>query len=1397
MAKRTSKQIQESLLEQYKVWRRGSGTDLPPLEGGGGGGGLGSTTSGRSSGGDIFGLGGRGGSPMQIDIGLGGAGRGSTAAGKPRVRPTSAELARHELGLKLQGQGFKKSSTDTSNTQSGAKVYRPGGPEKLSALPQTPQERLVAQSQLAQRGQDTAEPATFRDLIAAVPGLTKTKMAGTALGGGLIGAGLGLKGVELLSDPSSAEQERAEWLEKFDARSQKSNQELKDIQQSIERSQGVLDRLQAKKDKKQMKENKHPRKATRTLQQIEESLRASLAEQNNRPQSRLRQMMTPMPVPKSMQQEPGEAGKTIAGMLPGVGTAVDVADIAKGDYSGVPYMALGLVPGGKLLKGPLKRAAKWFGKKGDDVEDLAAAARKRVEPKFEPGKAEAPKVEPKPKVTVKPGETMDQAILRTEREKIAKARNDQVGAKVWRPGEGKPKVWRRGEGPDRGGKPPSGKEPASRSKQAIEDYRNAMRELRDPNTPEERRKALRNSLAVNAGFLALLGLTFQKDKDIPPPGGSEAGADDRGRTWVEVDLLDPTDTNSKDAVTEPKSSAAVTKDPATAPEKPIQEPDIATDQIKPSKKTDVTRPDEKSAKPEREAPKKDQPVEVPEPKPAKPTPGEKTTSTDGGSPGRTDTPSVQPKKEPGTTPDGRGDRTSPADGTGPKPGTTPGPKKGTGTGTDSDYEYRPGYTGLPFKEQALAEKYFDYKHNYQNFVQEDNQPVYTRDQYIGWAKKYAEQYGVPLSIVLHAMYRESGFYGNAEKMRVAKSPTGARGVMQIQPEYAEKGVYKIKIEDLLDPEKNIEAGTRGLAYYFNKYKDPQKALAAYNAGESGAKTYLRTGDPKTIRTAQTKDYIKDFQDDVIHQLEKFYPKNKQKVAQVATEILGTAVGAGNAQAADQRPQTTTKVTKTDADPNRVRKGKISIGNVVKNLATGQYTDYDTGKPVTDPAKIANFERLYRGEPEKTNTAASTAGEETFLDKVKRVAAGELTSKVFGGDKKSTVTPVKAEPKAVAPAAPSKKDDEESWFERLYGIKAAREKQAEIAADVARQEAERKKAAEKPTTVQSTSGVIDYSGNSAAAPKSKLTIEPPDSDPETDPKAWAEYDERMEKLQAAAGDKFSQERAARLEKERRQAQASKTNKSADVTTLLQKDQSGLAQAKQAYRGSLASQRLQALNPEITDVNRIEVGQKINLPGQSEPYTVKKGDTLDKIASRAEKSLASTTNDQRQTIDTPYGKVTKGTEADYQRWLAQQSGLPQTYYTSPTSPKLEPSSLEKTSGDNDSANSSQNVTKSLAPNAIPPFVSKKFDADERAAIVDKVIKDLEADSNKTASDEIDDIETLLKDIGYTGQEPEKPVRTIDNDDEVEPVTVDADAQLKESINTKPNAELHDILKLAGRI
>ena len=195
---------------------------------------------------DVLNIGGREtGGPLNLDIGIGGASRGGGGSSKPRVTIDQARAARDTRARAeqfLSGQGFKDPSPQPSTTKS-----------RVEPPQQTAQERLAQQARLAQRGQDTAQPATFRDLIAAVPGLTKTNMAGAALGGGLIGAGVGLKGVEMLSSPSSAEQDRAEWLANFDARLEKSKKEQEEMRQRIERDQKIANKLTAKRKQKAMK----------------------------------------------------------------------------------------------------------------------------------------------------------------------------------------------------------------------------------------------------------------------------------------------------------------------------------------------------------------------------------------------------------------------------------------------------------------------------------------------------------------------------------------------------------------------------------------------------------------------------------------------------------------------------------------------------------------------------------------------------------------------------------------------------------------------------------------------------------------------------------------------------------------------------------------------------------------------------------------------------------------------------------------------------------------------------------------------------------------------------------------------------------------------------------------
>ena len=56
------------------------------------------------------------------------------------------------------------------------------------------------------------------------------------------------------------------------------------------------------------------------------------------------------------------------------------------------------------------------------------------------------------------------------------------------------------------------------------------------------------------------------------------------------------------------------------------------------------------------------------------------------------------------------------------------------------------------------------------------------------------------------------------------------------------------------------------------------------------------------------------------------------------------------------------------------------------------------------------------------------------------------------------------------------------------------------------------------------------------------------------------------------------------------------------------------AASAYKGNAGAQEIQKLNPAIKDVNKIYAGQKFKMPDGS-TYTVKPGDTLDKIAKGA--------------------------------------------------------------------------------------------------------------------------------------------------------------------------------------
>ena len=78
------------------------------------------------------------------------------------------------------------------------------------------------------------------------------------------------------------------------------------------------------------------------------------------------------------------------------------------------------------------------------------------------------------------------------------------------------------------------------------------------------------------------------------------------------------------------------------------------------------------------------------------------------------------------------------------------------------------------------------------------------------------------------------------------SPTGAVGPMQVEPATA----AGLGVTDIRDPVQNVYASAKYLSQQLDKYKDPNLAAAAYNAGPGRVDAYLAdpTGSPLPDQT---------------------------------------------------------------------------------------------------------------------------------------------------------------------------------------------------------------------------------------------------------------------------------------------------------------------------------------------------------------------------------------------------------------------------------------------------------------------------------------------------------------------------------------------------------------------
>jgi peptidoglycan lytic transglycosylase len=104
-------------------------------------------------------------------------------------------------------------------------------------------------------------------------------------------------------------------------------------------------------------------------------------------------------------------------------------------------------------------------------------------------------------------------------------------------------------------------------------------------------------------------------------------------------------------------------------------------------------------------------------------------------------------------------------------------------------------------------------------------------------RQQAQDKGLDPALIAAVIFAES-------KFRDQTSPTGAKGLMQIQPETARfiarrSGGTRFEINDLGTPQINIQYGTYYLRYLLDRYDDNVVlAVAAYNAGETNVGRWI-------------------------------------------------------------------------------------------------------------------------------------------------------------------------------------------------------------------------------------------------------------------------------------------------------------------------------------------------------------------------------------------------------------------------------------------------------------------------------------------------------------------------------------------------------------------------------
>lgn len=117
-----------------------------------------------------------------------------------------------------------------------------------------------------------------------------------------------------------------------------------------------------------------------------------------------------------------------------------------------------------------------------------------------------------------------------------------------------------------------------------------------------------------------------------------------------------------------------------------------------------------------------------------------------------------------------------------------------------------------------------------------------KKEYSEYVTKYSQEYGIDENLIYALIKAESNFDANAV------SNKDAQGLMQLMystaKDVAKKSRIELTEENILDPETNINIGTKYISTLLEKYECVEVAIAAYNAGSGNVDKWIANGTIK-------------------------------------------------------------------------------------------------------------------------------------------------------------------------------------------------------------------------------------------------------------------------------------------------------------------------------------------------------------------------------------------------------------------------------------------------------------------------------------------------------------------------------------------------------------------------